>query len=221
MNPVEQKRIWEEIWANSNPSTRYAYQMFSQGGKVLEVGCGDLSYNWLDGDYFIGVDISHNALKKAKETLKSRKKSAFLVTASATSLPFKDNSFDLVTSIETITLMGEDFFTALKEMKRVSKDKLILTFTHIDIAKSHNPKKEYIEKEDYFLTTKSETGEKVFFTKENLENILRKLELRIEDIQVLTSCDVFQIATGSSRYEFNSEFPDVCSGIFVEARKKS
>ncbi len=219
---AEQRKFWEEFYKDSlnSAGTRYAYQLFSQkSGKVLEVGCGDLCYNGIDGDYYVGIDISHNALKKAKEALTYIKRPASVVVASATHLPFKDNSFDLVTSIETITLLGSDFYTALQEMKRVSKDKLVFTLSHIDIAKAHNPDKEFIKKEDHFLIKHSPSGEKAFFTKENIESVLKKLELKIETLEVLTEYDVIYLGVGSPVCSFDCEFPNVNSRIFVDARK--
>ncbi|MEK6936507.1 MAG: class I SAM-dependent methyltransferase [Nanoarchaeota archaeon] len=208
----------------SSPGPIYAYKLFSrEKGKILEVGCGDLGYNFnvvTDGDYFVGLDISDEAIKKAKKNIRHRKKPSDFIVASATDLPFKDNSFDLVSSIETLTLMGEDFYKALKEMKRVSKDKLIFTLSHVDIAKAYNPGKEheFVNKGNYFLVNSSKSGDKVFFTKANIETLLEKLELRIETLDVLKNFDVIALADyWAANY---CEFPHVDSRFFIEARKK-
>jgi ubiquinone/menaquinone biosynthesis C-methylase UbiE len=68
----------------------------------------------------IGVDISNFALEKAK-------KYSQVVRASIYSLPFKDNSFDIVISAETIEHL-ESPEKGIEELCRVCKNFLFLTF---------------------------------------------------------------------------------------------
>ena len=92
------------------------------GDSLLDVGCakGFMLYDLLEcnSDVVVaGVDISEYAIENSKEEIKP-----FLQVANATSLPFKDNSFDIVTSITTVhNLEKEELAIALQEIERVSK----------------------------------------------------------------------------------------------------
>lgn len=97
------------------------------GDRVLDVGCGkgfllfDLT-QIVPGIEVVGIDISQYAVQNAKEEVKSN-----LIVTSAASLPFEDNSFDFVFSINTLhNLYCYDLFDALCEIERVGrKDKYI------------------------------------------------------------------------------------------------
>ena len=96
--------------------------------KVLDVGASkgfmlhDLK-EAVPGISVHGVDISKYAILNAMPDIKPD-----LSLANAKKLPFADNSFDLVISLNTIhNLPLEDCFQALKEIERVSiKDKYIV-----------------------------------------------------------------------------------------------
>ena len=97
------------------------YQL-KPGDKVLDVGCGKgfLLYDFtevLPGIEVHGIDVSEYALENAKPEIKDR-----LQLASAAKLPFADDEFDLVVSINTLhNLYCYDLHDALKEMERVSR----------------------------------------------------------------------------------------------------
>ena len=64
-----------------------------------------------------GVDISSYAIENSKEEVKP-----FLEVSNAIDLPFEDNSFDVVISINTIhNLDKNDCKKAIKEINRVTK----------------------------------------------------------------------------------------------------
>lgn len=95
---------------------------------VLDIGCGkgfmlyDMARLISDVD-LAGVDISEYAIKNCVPEVKEH-----LSVANALSLPFKDNSFDLVISINTIhNLDLEGCKTALREISRVSKGRSFIT----------------------------------------------------------------------------------------------
>ena len=98
------------------------YQL-KPGDKILDVGCGKafLLHDFTEvmpGLEVTGIDISEYALKNAKTEVKDK-----LQLANASSLPFADNSFDLVISINTLhNLYAHDFYSAMKEMERVGKE---------------------------------------------------------------------------------------------------
>ena len=92
------------------------------GNKILDIGCGKgfLLYEMklLIPDLEIcGIDISTYAIENCKEEL-----SDFLHVGNANNLPFADNSFDYVFSINTFhNLHCFDLELALAEMNRVSR----------------------------------------------------------------------------------------------------
>lgn len=93
------------------------------GDRVLDVGCGKgfLLYDMmkeLPGLEVKGIDISVYAIENAKPEVKQ-----YLHVGNAVNLPFKDNSFDLVISLNTIhNLYCFDMLKALKEIERVGKN---------------------------------------------------------------------------------------------------
>ena len=115
--------------------------------KFLDIGCakGFLVKDMLNlGIDSYGIDISDYALKNSeKETFGK------LHRGCATSLPFPDNSFDCVVSINTLhNLNKNDFLIALKEMMRVGKKSF---FIQVDSYYNENQKKIF---KDWVLTAK-------------------------------------------------------------------
>ncbi len=92
------------------------------GERVLDVGCGKgfLLYELtqvVPGLLVRGIDISTYALAQAKEEARP-----FLQVADAKALPFADNSFELVISLNTLhNLYCYDLVAALREMERVGR----------------------------------------------------------------------------------------------------
>ncbi len=95
---------------------------------ILDVGCGKgfLLYEFsrlLPRARIAGIDISAYALSHAKEEVKP-----VLQRASADALPFADNEFDLVFSINTLhNLYLPQLWQALQEMERVARRHRYLT----------------------------------------------------------------------------------------------
>ena len=94
------------------------------GDKVLDIGCGKafLLYELtqvVQGIEIHGLDISKYGIAHSKEEIRKH-----LKLGDCTSLPWKDNSFDFVYSINTfhnLEVFGLE--KAIKEMQRVSKSK--------------------------------------------------------------------------------------------------
>jgi protein-L-isoaspartate(D-aspartate) O-methyltransferase len=92
------------------------------GDRVLDVGCGK-GFQLVElqkavpGLIVHGLDISEYALENAHESVKHR-----LVLGTAAKLPFPDNYFDHVFSINTLhNLFNFDLFNALQEIQRVTR----------------------------------------------------------------------------------------------------
>jgi protein-L-isoaspartate(D-aspartate) O-methyltransferase len=97
------------------------YQL-KAGDRILDVGCGKgfLLYEFtraVPGIEIAGLDISRYALEHAKEEVR-----AALIEGSAVSLPYPDQSFDLVLSINTLhNLQLPELELALREIERVGR----------------------------------------------------------------------------------------------------
>ncbi len=116
-------RFWQPVI----PTLREYWQL-SAGSSVLDVGCGkgfmlhDLA-ELIPGITVKGIDISQYAIENAIEDMKPH-----VQVANATRLPFPDNSFDVVISINTVhNLEREECGKALREIERVSRGSSFIT----------------------------------------------------------------------------------------------
>ena len=94
--------------------------------KILDVGCGKgfFLYDFIkicpDAEVF-GLDISKYAISQSPNDIRPN-----LVVGNATKLPWPDNFFDLVISVNTIhNLYNFDVIEALKELERVAFNKYL------------------------------------------------------------------------------------------------
>lgn len=96
--------------------------------KILDVGCGKafLLYELkklLPGIKVKGFDISHHALKEAKEEVKEE----LFIHKAEEIYPFYDDEFDLVISLGTLhNLKIYELKRAVSEIERVGKNKFIM-----------------------------------------------------------------------------------------------
>lgn len=104
------------------------YYQLAEDSCVLDVGCGK---GFMLHDFkelmpkltVAGIDISEYAIKHAIENVKF-----FLRVGNAKELPYEDNSFDLVISINTIhNLPLEECKQALREIQRVTRKHAFVT----------------------------------------------------------------------------------------------
>jgi SAM-dependent methyltransferase len=117
------KKYWEK-------TAQYFLEFYEikDGMKILDIGCakGFLLYEIKKINPTLniyGVDISKYAIENAKEEVKGN-----LLKASADNLPFEDNYFDLVISINTIDHLNKDgCMRALNEIERIKKEKSFIT----------------------------------------------------------------------------------------------
>lgn len=96
----------------------------SNRSKILDIGCGKgfLIYELkklIPEAQISGLDISQYAIENSKEEIKEN-----LIVGNANDLPWEDDSFDLIISINTLhCLHSYDLEKALKEIERVGKSK--------------------------------------------------------------------------------------------------
>ena len=104
------------------------FYKLKQDSKVLDLGCakGFMIYDFkqaLPNAESLGIDISDYAIKNCKTEIKD-----FIKKGNANSIPFEDNYFDLVISINTIhNLDLENCKKAIQEISRVTKKHSFLT----------------------------------------------------------------------------------------------
>jgi ubiquinone/menaquinone biosynthesis C-methylase UbiE len=94
------------------------------GDRVLDIGCGKGFFLYeftqaVPGIEVRGIDVSEYAIKNGKEEIRDR-----LDVGTAATLPYADNSFDLVISINSLhNLKVYDLQSSLREAQRVGKGK--------------------------------------------------------------------------------------------------
>jgi SAM-dependent methyltransferase len=117
----------QKFWQPVIPTIVENYKL-DNSSNVLDVGCakGFFLYDLklaFPGINITGVDISDYAVTNSLPEVKP-----FLQVGNATKLPFKDNYFDFVISINTIhNLNLQDCAIALQEIERVTKGKSFIT----------------------------------------------------------------------------------------------
>jgi len=100
----------------------------------LDVGCayGFLT-KYLRHGMHVGIDVSKYAIAQRRVTNR-------LLLASATDLPFRDNTFELVTSFETTEhLSEENILKMYQEIERVGKKWVFITSPHPDNHPEEDP----------------------------------------------------------------------------------
>ena len=133
----------------------------SEKSAVLDVGCGkgfmlyDL-YKLIPGINIKGIDISNYAIENSIKEIKDN-----LIVGNAKNLPFKDNSFDLVISINTIhNLDLHECAKAVQEIERVSKKN---SYIVVDAYRDEEEKKRMYEWNLTAKTIMSDINWKNFF----------------------------------------------------------
>jgi len=120
-------RYHPRFWKDTVALIRDCYGL-RDDASVLDVGCakGFMLHDFkelMPDSTIAGIDISEYAMANAIETVRP-----FLQVGNARKLPYEDNWFDLVISINTIhNLPLEDCKQALREIQRVSRRDSFIT----------------------------------------------------------------------------------------------
>ena len=140
---------YDKRWAPIAKKIVKIYEL-KKGDKVLDIGCGKgfLLFEIFKlnlGIEVFGLDISEYAIKKSPRELSGR-----IHLGNAKKLPFQDNSFDFVISLNTIhNLNKKDVIKSLNEINRVSKNKK--KFLQVDSYNTVEEKKLFLK---WVLTAK-------------------------------------------------------------------
>ena len=117
----------EKFWSPVVPTFQEFYRL-TKSDSVLDVGCakGFMLYDFqrlIPGLKVAGVDISEYAIDNALIDIRR-----CVQVANATCLPYEDDSFDLVISVNTIhNLEVGELVRALQEIERVSRRNSFVT----------------------------------------------------------------------------------------------
>ena len=137
------------------------YYNLNSSNSILDVGCakGFMLYDFskaIPGISLSGIDISEYAINNSIPEIKK-----LVRVANAKKLPFSDNFFDLVISINTVhNLEQKDCADALREITRVSKN---YSFITVDAYRNEEEKKRMLAWNLTAKTIMSVSEWKLFF----------------------------------------------------------
>ncbi|MFN2475814.1 MAG: class I SAM-dependent methyltransferase [Chthoniobacterales bacterium] len=147
MSPAEietMRSVEDDLWwyRGLRRHVIHAIAMQPQPFELLDAGCGSGGMLSRVRQHFpeaslTGMDFVQRALELTRE----RNTGAALVRGSADELPFSDDSFDIVLSLDVIVLRGIDDRKAISEMQRVLRPggKLIINLAAFDFLRgSHD-----------------------------------------------------------------------------------
>lgn len=172
----DSKNFWNKVWrgeVEGNSYSNYVGYLFDDrrltGKRVLDVGCGpagDLVRICRDsGDTsYVGLDISEEAILQARKRFPEK---SFII-GDAVKLPFKDNTFELVFSLDTLPILGADARRAMRELVRVSSDTIVFA-----LALDPDPVGETITYPDGLRT--------VTFSRPEIDKMLANLKINVEN----------------------------------------
>jgi ubiquinone/menaquinone biosynthesis C-methylase UbiE len=128
------KRAYDEAWKNRNndcveeTDAEMILKALGEKGSVAEVGAGigSLAIRLAkEGFQVTGVDVSAEALKRARAQAGREEVAIEWREGFAESLPFPDKSFDYVTCCHTLEHV-KDLEKATSELKRVARKKVVV-----------------------------------------------------------------------------------------------
>ncbi len=217
------QQFWDDIWT-SDPedlASMHGYDLLAkfdlhtlEGKNVLDVGCGNMVHSYIERRCasLVGVDISAAALTQARAIGTN----AALIQSSATALPFADNSFDAVIAFETLPLLSESYFGAIREMTRVSKNYVIFNILHPESRTAQSMPYRDSKFGRIFHTPQIDLAA---IDEKHLITLADVLHLHIEETQVLTRGQVRNFSLPPWDHMLQ-EYDDWKAEWYVKASKK-
>ena len=185
--PKSYQKLFEE-------EKKYLQKIITLDAKVLDVGCGSgrSVFDILSKTKnIVGIDHSDRAVVEAKNNF-SKYSSIKILKADAAQLPFDNEEFDFVICMTTFANFADKKFKALEEMRRVLKDsgKIIISVfsenaleERMRVYKTLGVKIKEVKNGTVIFDESLGDNISEQFTKEQLENIFSKVNLKIEDIK--------------------------------------
>jgi SAM-dependent methyltransferase len=216
---------WDESWLNrpSDNINSIMQSMLRQDDiakeRVLDVGCGSLDFTaFSSAQNFIGLDISIEALMLAKAFDRR------LVLGTAENMPFRSNFFDLVISIDTVTVLGKDYYKGLEEITRVAKKEIIFNVAHLDQTRRMKmaDRDSELRLSDFGFAVILETPglpDRAYFNEKGIGLLLNDLGLEPEEIVTLTIADQLDLLSPFRSRNTVTNL-DCNQTIFVRALKR-
>lgn len=140
----------KEKFNSDNRNLWFKHLKIKNGMKILEVGCGGglftnmIKYYFPDCEVY-GVDIDDNHIEFAKKKCSELNLDVKYSVADINSLPFNEETFDLVFSHTVVEHIPFDIF--IKEQKRVLKKGGRLLIMRVDMIKKNDKPFIYLEDE--------------------------------------------------------------------------
>ena len=201
MNMKTNIDYWENLLINLPKSykkwfgqeKKYLQKIITKDASVLEVGCGNgrSIFDILPKTKNVtGIDHDNKAVADAKNNF-SKYSSIKIIKADAAQLPFDSEEFDFVICMITFANFADKKFKALEEMRRVLKDsgKIIISVfsenaleERMRVYKTSGVKIKEVKNGTVIFDESLGDSISEQFTKEQLENIFSRSNLKIENI---------------------------------------
>ena len=201
MNMKTNIDYWENLLINLPKSykkwfekeKKYLQKIITKDASVLEVGCGNgrSIFDILPKTKNVtGIDHDNKAVADAKNNF-SKYSSIKIIKADAAQLPFDNEEFDFVICMITFANFADKKFKALEEMRRVLKDsgKIIISVfsenaleERMRVYKTSGVKIKEVKNGTVIFDESLGDSISEQFTKEQLENIFSRSNLKIENI---------------------------------------
>ena len=184
--PKSYKKLFEK-------EKKYLQKIITKDASVLEVGCGNgrSIFDILPKTKNVtGIDHDKKAVADTKNNF-SRYPSIKILKADAAQLPFDNEEFDFVICMVTFANFADKKFKALEEMRRVLKDsgKIIISVfsenaleERMRVYKTSGVKIKEVKNGTVIFDESLGDSISEQFTKEQLENIFSRSNLKIENI---------------------------------------
>ena len=201
MNMKRNIDYWENLLINLPKSykklfekeKKYLQKIITKDASVLDVGCGNgrSIFDILPKTKNVtGIDHDNKAVADAKNNF-SKYSSIKIIKADAAQLPFDSEEFDFVICMTTFANFADKKFKALEEMRRVLKDsgKIIISVfsenaleERMRVYKTSGVKIKEVKNGTVIFDESLGDSISEQFTKEQLENIFSRSNLKIENI---------------------------------------